>query len=81
MILSISTALHLLHVLRDRLRDRAQLIGRAELEVLGSGIRPQQVAARNLEGVAGLVDLLVVGERVGHPALEQNHFACSWASV
>src|SRR3954452_16401992 len=69
-ILSTSRLLHLPHVAHDRLVDRSQLIGRAELEVLGSGVGALEVSAFHVEGVAGLVDLLAVAEREDHPALE-----------
>ena len=57
--------LHRLHVPRHRLGDRSQLLGGAELDVLAAGSRQRDVAGREVEGVAGLEDLLAVGEAEG----------------
>jgi hypothetical protein len=49
---------------------RAQLLARAELEVLAPGFGRRNVPGRQVERIAGLEDLLVVREAKGQPALE-----------
>jgi len=77
--LSISQPLQLLHVLHDCLGHSPQLVGRAELELLSSGVGAWQVAGRDVERDTGIVDLLVVGESEDDPALE--HVAPVWSGA
>ena len=65
-----SGALHCLHVPHHRVLDDLQLLGRAELDELAAGVGERDVAGREVERVAGLEDLLVVGEAIREPALE-----------
>ena len=47
-----------------------QLLAGAELDEFAARFAHRNVARREVEGVAGLVDLLAVAEAVGQPALE-----------
>jgi hypothetical protein len=58
------------HAAPDRFIDRSQILGRTELEELGSRLGSLQVPAGDVEGVARFVDLLVVVECIDDLALE-----------
>jgi hypothetical protein len=49
-----------------------ELLGRAELDVLGGGLGARDVAVREVEGVPGLVDLFAIPEVEDQLALVRN---------
>ena len=63
-----SRRLHRLRIPRHRLGDRSQILTGAELDVLGPRLRDRDVAGRQVEGVAGLEDLVAIGEAEGQRA-------------
>src|SRR5437773_11068289 len=62
-----SGTLHLLHGLHYQRRELLQLDAGADLDEFGARLRRRRVPGRQVERVAGLADLLMVGVADGHP--------------
>src|SRR6266566_8679805 len=65
-----SGTLHLLHGLHYRRLDLLQLVAGADLDEFGARLRRRRVPGRQVERVAGLADLLMVGVADDHPPLD-----------